>query len=277
VPPLPNNATAFRHTAPRSVQPLSLDQKQNSSIRTLNHLEPLTGLQHEPHASRDIHSLATEGSRHRDQLTLQNEHSAIVNHRQIAHFRTWRQVQTINIDIATALDQRYEPCAALTITRQPVGLSLGELNDVQIDIPYCSPQFVPTNLPKSKKFHAAASHVKEPPRITAVDFVSFLVFVCAAMQLSLANLGGFVVGLSTESNSSQWRPPTRSLRRPHYPAGQAVTEPLAFLSYTRKDDEFFGRYIITFPKALENAVRVVSGDKTLRVFQDLEDIVLGEK
>ena len=56
-----------------------------------------------------------------------------------------------------------------------------------------------------------------------------------------------------------------------------MTEPLAFLSYTRKDDEFFGRYITAFRKALENAVHVVSGDERFRVFQDVEGIVIGEK
>jgi len=56
-----------------------------------------------------------------------------------------------------------------------------------------------------------------------------------------------------------------------------MTEPLAFLSYTRKDDEFFGHYITAFRKALENAVHVVSGDESFRVFQDVEGIVIGEK
>lgn len=51
---------------------------------------------------------------------------------------------------------------------------------------------------------------------------------------------------------------------------------LAFLSYTRKDDDFFGGYITEFRKLLENAVHVVTGDRSFRVFQDVEGIVLGE-
>jgi CheY-like chemotaxis protein len=56
-----------------------------------------------------------------------------------------------------------------------------------------------------------------------------------------------------------------------------MTEPLGFLSYTRKDDEFFGGYITAFRKALENAVHIVSGEERFRVFQDVEGIVIGEK
>jgi CheY-like chemotaxis protein len=52
--------------------------------------------------------------------------------------------------------------------------------------------------------------------------------------------------------------------------------PLAFLSYTRKDDEFFGGYITAFRRMLENAVHVTSGQQTFRVFQDIEGIVIGE-
>ena len=50
----------------------------------------------------------------------------------------------------------------------------------------------------------------------------------------------------------------------------------AFLSYTRKDDEFFGGYITAFRRMLENAVHVVSGRETFRVFQDIEGLVIGE-
>lgn len=56
-----------------------------------------------------------------------------------------------------------------------------------------------------------------------------------------------------------------------------MTQPLAFLSYTRKDDEFFGGYITAFRKTLENAVHVVSGQESFRVFRDVEGIVIGEK
>jgi CheY-like chemotaxis protein len=52
---------------------------------------------------------------------------------------------------------------------------------------------------------------------------------------------------------------------------------VAFLSYTRTDDEFHGGYITSFRKMLENAVHVVTGDKTFRVFQDVEGIVVGEQ
>jgi CheY-like chemotaxis protein len=55
-----------------------------------------------------------------------------------------------------------------------------------------------------------------------------------------------------------------------------MPQPLAFLSYTRKDDEFFGGYITAFRKTLENAVHVVSGKETFKVFQDVEGIVIGE-
>jgi CheY-like chemotaxis protein len=53
--------------------------------------------------------------------------------------------------------------------------------------------------------------------------------------------------------------------------------PLAFLSYTRKDDEFFGGYITAFRKMLENAVHVVTGDTTFQMFQDIDGVVIGEK
>lgn len=55
-----------------------------------------------------------------------------------------------------------------------------------------------------------------------------------------------------------------------------MPRPLAFLSYTRKDDDFFGGYITEFRKMLENAVHVVTGDRSFRVFQDVEGIVIGE-
>lgn len=56
-----------------------------------------------------------------------------------------------------------------------------------------------------------------------------------------------------------------------------MTQPLAFLSYTRKDDEFFGGYISAFRQTLENAVHVVSGQESFRVFRDIEGIVIGEQ
>lgn len=50
----------------------------------------------------------------------------------------------------------------------------------------------------------------------------------------------------------------------------------AFLSYTRTDDEFYGGYITAFRKVLESAVHVVTGEKTFRIFQDVDGIVIGE-
>jgi CheY-like chemotaxis protein len=48
------------------------------------------------------------------------------------------------------------------------------------------------------------------------------------------------------------------------------------LSYTRKDDEFFGGYITEFRKMLENAVHVVTGEQSFQVFQDIDGLVVGE-
>jgi CheY-like chemotaxis protein len=55
-----------------------------------------------------------------------------------------------------------------------------------------------------------------------------------------------------------------------------TSQAIAFLSYTRTDDEFHGGYITSFRKVLENAVHVVTGEKTFQVFQDVEGIVIGE-
>jgi hypothetical protein len=49
-----------------------------------------------------------------------------------------------------------------------------------------------------------------------------------------------------------------------------MSETMAVLSYTRKDDEFFGGYITAFRKTLESAVHVVTGLETFRIFQDVE-------
>jgi len=49
-----------------------------------------------------------------------------------------------------------------------------------------------------------------------------------------------------------------------------------FLSYTHEDDKFFGGYISTFRQKLEDAVHVVTGQLSFRLFQDVEGIVLGE-
>jgi CheY-like chemotaxis protein len=51
----------------------------------------------------------------------------------------------------------------------------------------------------------------------------------------------------------------------------------AFLSYTHKDDAFFGNYISDFRKSLEIGVHVVSGSESFRIFQDVDGIVIGEQ
>lgn len=56
-----------------------------------------------------------------------------------------------------------------------------------------------------------------------------------------------------------------------------MSRTVAFLSYTRKDDAFFGGYITQFSKMLENAVHVVTGDPSFHVFQDVEGLVIGEQ
>ncbi|MGE2712624.1 TIR domain-containing protein [Mycolicibacterium litorale] len=50
----------------------------------------------------------------------------------------------------------------------------------------------------------------------------------------------------------------------------------AFLSYTRPDDEFFGGGITALRKHLELGVQVVTGDRSFRIFQDVDGIALGE-
>ena len=55
-----------------------------------------------------------------------------------------------------------------------------------------------------------------------------------------------------------------------------MQQQLAFLSYTRGDDAFYGRYISSFRKILENGVHVVTGERTFQIFQDIEGIVIGE-
>jgi len=52
---------------------------------------------------------------------------------------------------------------------------------------------------------------------------------------------------------------------------------MAVLSYTRKDDEFYGGYITAFRKTLESAVHVVTGREDFHLFQDVEGIVIGEQ
>jgi hypothetical protein len=52
-------------------------------------------------------------------------------------------------------------------------------------------------------------------------------------------------------------------------------EPVAFLSYAHVDDEHDGGGITAFRKALEGEVRVQTGRRDVRIFQDREDIAWG--
>jgi CheY-like chemotaxis protein len=51
----------------------------------------------------------------------------------------------------------------------------------------------------------------------------------------------------------------------------------AFMSYTRRDDDFFGGRITSFRSALEKGIQVVTGDRSFEIFQDVEGIELGQK
>lgn len=53
--------------------------------------------------------------------------------------------------------------------------------------------------------------------------------------------------------------------------------PEAFLSYTRLDDEFFGGAITSLRKLLELGVQVVTGDRTFKIFQDVDGIEFGQQ
>jgi hypothetical protein len=53
--------------------------------------------------------------------------------------------------------------------------------------------------------------------------------------------------------------------------------PEAFLSYTRLDDEYFGGAITSLRRLLELGVQVVTGDKTFRIFQDIDGVEFGQK
>src|SRR5271163_12978 len=46
-------------------------------------------------------------------------------------------------------------------------------------------------------------------------------------------------------------------------------QPLAFLSYTRRDNEFFGGAISALRRTLELGVQVVTGDRDFEIFQDI--------
>jgi hypothetical protein len=57
-----------------------------------------------------------------------------------------------------------------------------------------------------------------------------------------------------------------------------VTDPpVAFLSYTRLDDEYFGGAITSLRRLLELGVQVVTGDRTFNIFQDVDGIDFGQK
>jgi hypothetical protein len=56
-----------------------------------------------------------------------------------------------------------------------------------------------------------------------------------------------------------------------------VSNPQAFLSYTRTDDEYFGGNITSLRKLLELGVRVVAGDQSFQIFQDVDGIQLGQQ
>lgn len=52
--------------------------------------------------------------------------------------------------------------------------------------------------------------------------------------------------------------------------------PQAFLSYTRIDDKFFGGAITSLRKLLELGVRVVTGDQSFKIFQDIDGVGIGQ-
>jgi len=56
-----------------------------------------------------------------------------------------------------------------------------------------------------------------------------------------------------------------------------MTTAEAFLSYTRLDDEFFGGAITSLRRLLELGVQVVTGDRNLKIFQDVDAIEFGQK
>ena len=59
--------------------------------------------------------------------------------------------------------------------------------------------------------------------------------------------------------------------------GSVMTHAQAFLSYTRIEDEYFDGNITALRKLLELGVRVVTGDQTFEIFQDVDGIQLGQQ
>jgi CheY-like chemotaxis protein len=55
------------------------------------------------------------------------------------------------------------------------------------------------------------------------------------------------------------------------------TQPEAFLSYTRLDDEYFGGAITSLRKFLELGVQVITGQRSFKIFQDVDGIEFGEQ
>jgi CheY-like chemotaxis protein len=51
----------------------------------------------------------------------------------------------------------------------------------------------------------------------------------------------------------------------------------AFLSYTRMDNEFFGGAVTSLRQLLELGVKVVTGDRSFQIFQDVDGIELGQR
>jgi CheY-like chemotaxis protein len=56
-----------------------------------------------------------------------------------------------------------------------------------------------------------------------------------------------------------------------------TSQPQAFLSYTRVDDEFFGGAITSLRRLLELGVKVVTGDQSFKIFQDIDGIEFGQQ
>jgi TIR domain len=56
-----------------------------------------------------------------------------------------------------------------------------------------------------------------------------------------------------------------------------ISQPDAFLSYTRIDDDYFGGSITSLRKFLELGVQVVTGQRDFKIFQDIDGIEFGEQ
>ncbi|MBR0735409.1 TIR domain-containing protein [Bradyrhizobium liaoningense] len=56
-----------------------------------------------------------------------------------------------------------------------------------------------------------------------------------------------------------------------------TNQPDAFLSYTRLDDEFFGGAITSLRKLIELGVQVIAGQKSFKIYQDVDGLEFGEQ